>query len=473
MPTTYRAGYEAGSQRMRSLLGPEDPLASAVLLLLVAVLLLPTGVVTPGHNAAAPFHASRDTILTRSESGSPSRPVLPALSTATAPPVAHVRIDANAFPGPHPRAFGPSGIPPGAPFPPGASLPSVRAKVPRPSTVNASWNNSLCAGLWPYGANDSVSQSYYDGTCYGHDEPSIEFYSDLPGSGGNVSWDVTLPIDRSPSLQQGNLYVAIWFGLTLSDPRSWLNECFLELQFYPDQSWTQPVANGNWIGAAVAWQIEASSGYENPCFYQQLLLDGSSSAFNMNQGDQITVRMTGWPGDPAGEHLYIRDGSTGQVSSLYLVDSVTHLPINTAYPTNAFQNGLQWTPGGEFPVVFAFETGHGANSTVPSNNSYGGCSPGPPPPTRQDPAVPCPSYDAGSWANHSLAPWRIAPPTFFNANTSSVPTQVGFGQDFGGYRLVADLSNGSCAARLGSSWCSYPWYSYSCAIRAFEFGATD
>ncbi|HZY91396.1 MAG TPA: hypothetical protein VFG07_01275, partial [Thermoplasmata archaeon] len=70
-----------------------------------------------------------------------------------------------------------------------------------------------CFGIWPPGG-----QEYYANGCYGHDEPGIQFYSTLPGSGGNVTWNVTLPIGRNSSATQSDLYTAIWFGMTLSDP---------------------------------------------------------------------------------------------------------------------------------------------------------------------------------------------------------------------------------------------------------------
>jgi hypothetical protein len=425
----------------------------------------PQGPALPSNEAAHPTPNSGPTRLPEIRS--------PAPSVEPVPP--KVRLGRLHLPGPHPAAWGASAIPPGAPYAAGATLPNGGALVPTASGLNNSWNNSDCAGLWPDGWGSANSQSKYVSGCYGHDEPGIEFYSDLPGSGGNVSWNITLPIDRSPTDQQGDLYVAIWFGLTLSDPYSWLHQCFLELQFYPDQSWTTYPADNNWIAAAVAWQIEAVNGYENPCVYSPLYLDGTNGAsyLNMQGGDGVTVQLTGWAGDPAGEQILIDDHKNDERSTLYLYNSSASLPLDPAYATNSYENSLEWTPGGEFPVVFAFETGHATASWVPENNSYGGCSPGVPPPTPQDPATPCPSYDSSSWVNDTLAPWRIAPPTFFNATTRSTPAQVSFGQDFGGLALVDEISNGSCDGRDGSAWCSYPWYSYSCALSAFEFGATD
>ncbi len=386
------------------------------------------------------------------------------------------------LPGPRLSGWGASGVPPGAEAL-GTALAGSGSAPTASAASTPAWDNRFCAGLWPWAANDSASQSYYANGCYGHDEPGIEFYSGLNGSGGNVTWNVTLPVDRSATQNQSDLYVAIWFGMTLNDPMAWMHQCFLELQFYPDQSWTNPgptnpsaTANGVWVGAAVAWQIEASTGYEDPCFYQPLYLGNATSGpgyFNMTQGDHLTVTMTGWANDPAGESIVVNDLTQGTNSSLVMYNSVDHYPVDPSYATNSYENALQWTPGGEYPVVFAFENGHAGNPSYPSNNSYGGCSPGKPPASPTYPSVPCPSYDPSSWANDTLHPWRIGTPTFFNAAARSTPAQVAFTQDFGGAAAIASIGGGACSGQLGSAWCSYPWYSYSCAAQAFEFGATD
>lgn len=389
------------------------------------------------------------------------------------------------LPGPHPAAWGTQAVPPGGE----ALLPLyARAASPHPAASGgstAAWNNRFCNGIWPWAINDSTSESYYAGDCYGHDEPGMEFYSGLNGSGGNVTWNVTLPVDRSATQNQSDLYSAIWFGMTLTDPLAWMDQCFLELQFYPDQLWTNPgpvypnwTVNGRWIGLAVAWQIEAATGSENPCFYQPLRLGSATSGpsyFNMTQGDRISVTMTGWPGSTAGEGIAIQDVTQGTNSSVVLYDRAGNFPLNPSYTSNSYENGLQWTPGGEYPVVFAFETGHAGNPVYPQNNSYGGCSPGIPPSTPATPSVPCPSYDPGSWANDSLYPWHFSPATFFNASGSWAPAQVAFTQDFGGIAILTDPTIGAttCGGAAGSAYCSFPWYSYSCSARAFEFGATD
>jgi hypothetical protein len=371
--------------------------------------------------------------------------------------------------GPHPQSWG-------GPTPPGAPTPVL----PHPASGgwwggDQSGLNDRCAGVWP----SVAGQSQYYGSCYGHDEPGIDPYSSLPGSGGNVTWNLQLPVDRSPTQNQSSLYIAIWFGMTLTDPFAWMDQCFLELQFYPDSSWTNPTGtvDGVWDGAAVAWQIQASTGFETPCYYSPLMQSGGhGSYFQMTQGDSINVTMNGWIGDPYGENISVADVSTGQSSLLTMYNSSGNYPVDPAYSTAAWANSLWWTPGGESPVSFAFETGHAANPLIPENNSYDGCSPGAPPSTALNGAVPCPSYDPGSWVNDTLEAWQIHPPTFFDATTRQTASQVGFTQDLGGLGFIDgndNLGSWTCLGHETSAYCAYPWYSFSCATDAYNFGATD
>ena len=100
------------------------------------------------------------------------------------------------------------------------------------------------------------------GRYVGHDEPSVRFVSNRPGSGNDITWVERLP--RDPSALPGNrhpgsdvthmfeLTAAPWFSMQLCDPRSYpLSACtprsdanapsssfagggsaFMELQFY-------------------------------------------------------------------------------------------------------------------------------------------------------------------------------------------------------------------------------------------------
>jgi hypothetical protein len=445
------------------------------------LLVLGVAAIALGSYAALPGTASRASLAPSSGHGGAAAPLAHSAKPTSAP-TPHVatptpRSSSNwqtphvqfQVPGPHPQSWGTS-TPPGAPTP-------VNPADGNADGVNWTQLEQRCYGVWP----TRGGQAQYYASCYGHDEPGLAPYSQLAGSGGNVTWQIQLPVDRSPTQNQSNLYSAIWFGMTLNDPYAWMNQCFLELQFYPDSTWTAPTStvDGLWVGAAVAWQIEASTGAENPCFYAALTVQGSpGSFFTMTQGDSINVTMSGWIGSSTGELLTITDTSSGQVSSLTLYNASANYPLNPSYSTDSWSNALWWTPGGETPVSFAFETGHAGNPSIPSNNTFGGCSPGVPPPTALDGAVPCPSYDPASWANDTLLPWQIAAPTFFNSTQRETTTQVGFTQDLGGLAFIdgSDLFGSfpyTCLGHETSGHCGYPWYSYSCSTSAYNFGATD
>jgi hypothetical protein len=93
-------------------------------------------------------------------------------------------------------------------------------------------------------------RGYDNGHYIGHDEPSIGFNSTAHGSGHNVQWDITLPVDKKlPAVQTFENYPTFWFSMALCDPRSFPNgackpdsdentpsqagSALLELQLYP------------------------------------------------------------------------------------------------------------------------------------------------------------------------------------------------------------------------------------------------
>ena len=73
------------------------------------------------------------------------------------------------------------------------------------------------------------AREYPNDQYVGHDEPSIEFKSNLPGSGNDMTYTTTLP--RDPKVQPNasgvggttwnfELRPTFWFGLTLCDSQS-------------------------------------------------------------------------------------------------------------------------------------------------------------------------------------------------------------------------------------------------------------
>jgi hypothetical protein len=126
----------------------------------------------------------------------------------------------------------------------------------------------------------------------GHDEPSLLFYSNQPGSGGKSQWLMTLPTDPPPVPKADNsrswnfqLHPAFWVGMALCDTQSSPNPidnhvcipnsdsnitsdaqiahhagtAFLELQFYPPGGPLWPPGNScdatKWCVAFVIWSL--------------------------------------------------------------------------------------------------------------------------------------------------------------------------------------------------------------------------
>ena len=106
-----------------------------------------------------------------------------------------------------------------------ASQASSQAHVVRASAE--SYNNEpLCSSKRSLCVD---SQHYPYGKYVGHDEPSLEFKSNLPGSGNDMTYTMTLP--RDPKTQPNasgaggttwnfQLRPAFWFGMTLCDSQS-------------------------------------------------------------------------------------------------------------------------------------------------------------------------------------------------------------------------------------------------------------
>jgi hypothetical protein len=135
----------------------------------------------------------------------------------------------------------------------GRGLPVRAAPSSAPMHINCEYSR-VCPDL----ANPKDVYDEY----VGHDEPSALFYSNTPGSGNQMQYNVTLPVDPPPSKPLSRSYNfelngALWFGLALCDTQSYpeqVSTCtpdsdsnivdpatsanhpgtaFLELQFYP------------------------------------------------------------------------------------------------------------------------------------------------------------------------------------------------------------------------------------------------
>ena len=127
-----------------------------------------------------------------------------------------------------------------------------------PMHLNCAQGSSFCTEV-----NDSEAV-FGENVYVGHDEPSNLFYSNVPGSGNRMRYQLTLPKDPSTSLASTpgvgynfQLHPAFWFGMAMCDTQSYpeqLTGCtpnsdtnivdpavspahpgtaFMEMQFYP------------------------------------------------------------------------------------------------------------------------------------------------------------------------------------------------------------------------------------------------
>ena len=112
-------------------------------------------------------------------------------------------------------------------------------------------------------------EAFGEGVYVGHDEPSALFYSNVPGSGSRMKYELTLPTDPAPVPKDGRsfnfqLHPAFWFGMAMCDTQSYpvaVSTCepasddnikplaqhpgaaFMELQFYPPGWAPAPLAS--------------------------------------------------------------------------------------------------------------------------------------------------------------------------------------------------------------------------------------
>ena len=171
-----------------------------------------------------------------------------------------------------------------------ASTPATHAHI------NCAAGAATCTEVWD-------SEAVFGKDIYiGHDEPSNLFYSNVPGSGNQMRYQLTLPKDPPPSapLSPGKsfnfeLHPAFWFGMAMCDTQSYpelLPNCkpdsdsnivdpavspnhpgtaFMEMQFYPP-GWVPFQAAGGISCDPTKWcaALNIDSLSENPITGQVL-----------------------------------------------------------------------------------------------------------------------------------------------------------------------------------------------------------
>jgi hypothetical protein len=284
------------------------------------------------------------------------------------------------------------------------------------SKIQQSLAHHLCKD---FGSGYEDHRGYDNGKYVGHDEPTVNFFSNEPGSGNNMQWQITLSKENPlPATQTFENTPAFWFGLTLCDPNGFPQKpctpdsdqnhaprfngdpntsgsAFLELQFYPPgfSPWITRISCDlkHWCAALNIDSLECKANFvtcnnncTEPVNFAFIQLDGvptgppgpasqTNASFTpnnqtllMNQGDTImaTIKDT-----PNGLLTRVDDETTGQ--SGFMVASASNgfqsLNVNTCHPTNfsfhpeystaKFGNFLNWGLG-QGNVGYDIETGH-------------------------------------------------------------------------------------------------------------------
>jgi hypothetical protein len=260
-----------------------------------------------------------------------------------------------------------------------------------------------------------------NGHYIGHDEPAVQFNSQVPGSGNNVQYMLTLPKERPlPATQTFENQITFWLSMALCDPGSFpqapctpdtdqnpntAGSAFLEMQFYPPgfaPFITQISCDRtHWCASLHINSLECTAGFAicNPnCLettnFAFIQMDGiptgpagpdvqtvasftpNAKTLLMNQGDRLKVTIKDTPGDVnGGVTTRIDDLSTGrsgfmiasaanQFQSLNINDcSGTNFSFHPEFSTARFGNFVPWAAL-QANVGFSSEIGHfelGAN----------------------------------------------------------------------------------------------------------------
>jgi hypothetical protein len=164
-----------------------------------------------------------------------------------------------------------------------ALLPNTPVHASAHASLHCERGQVLCTEL-----SDS-EEVFGEGVYVGHDEPSNLFYSNVPGSGNRMRYELTLPTDPKPVPKDGRsfnfqLHPAFWFGMALCDTQSFpvaVKNCqpdsdsnitplaqhpgaaFMELQFYPP-GWAPAPLGSSCDGSHYCVAIASFSLSEDP-----------------------------------------------------------------------------------------------------------------------------------------------------------------------------------------------------------------
>jgi hypothetical protein len=307
----------------------------------------------------------------------------------------------------------------------------------------------------PFDTGDADWQDYYTKNCTGHDEPELDPVSSAPGSARDITWHVALPAGATyPVSSVGPTF---WFGGTVHDsnPAKIGSEGFLELQIYPD-SFTKacrPTGGFNvvhqpgvYTACSPVWTIAEKRGniIEPAAFNGMIANSAGTGPLIMHGRDIVDIHI--WA--PSMSEAYreqITDESSGETSSVLVLDSPTDGPLTPQFDTNEIGNALDWGLVWDTPMSFVYEIGH---SDMYGDHPNEFCVPG---------QAFCGSFNAADWAGQQ--PLRIFDATF---GDGSHPEHWAAVSDTGGKAEVLGRSwvGPTDCPDYGGPFCIYPWFSW-------------
>ncbi len=311
---------------------------------------------------------------------------------------------------------------------------------------------SICIGHHPQ------EYIWYTASCTGHDEPELDPLSDHPGSAQDLTWTLVLPTDGATRVD--SVGPTFWIGGSVSDPHSRYGQAFLELQFYPNSLINNCAAGGGfnvtfapgvYTACSPVWEVSPKGNSEAAAFNAMLTDSATGGPLVMHAGDTITDHQYITPAAD-GMHITVTNLTTGHAGTIVLNSKVDG-PLMPAYSVQKLGNALQWGLVDDAPNSLVWEIGHTSPYTQPGGQF---CLP--------DSATkpPCYSYDVPTWLG--FHPLLIKSVTFGDGSSAQGWASV---SDFGGAAEV----NASCgAANYGTPFCTYPWYAYNGAAKAFTYG---
>jgi hypothetical protein len=307
---------------------------------------------------------------------------------------------------------------------------------------------------------------YYTPGCTGHDEPELDPVSSAPGSAQNVTWRAALPADGTfPVSSVGPTF---WFGGTVKDtnPAKIGGEGFLELQFYPDSLTTRCSPRGGftvthepdvYTACSPVWSIQQQpdGSIAEPAAFNGMLMNAAGTGpFVMHALDVVDVHI--WAPSPAAAYQeQVTDETSGQTSSVLVLDSPGDGPLTPEFSTNQIGNALDWGAVWDTPMAFVWEIGH---SDIYGDHPGEFCVPG---------QTFCGSFNSANWAG--LQPIRIFGVTFGDGSHQQNWAVV---SDTGGKAEVLGNSfvGPTDCTKYGGPYCIYPWFSWDGG--ALNYGVT-